>query len=39
MWQVIIHLTFVASALVLAFSDILMQKKIALQHDAGHKAG
>ena len=39
MWQVIIHLTFVASALVLAYSDILLQKKLSMQHAAAHKAG
>lgn len=39
MWQVIIHMTFVISALVLAYSDILLQKKLAMQHDSAHKAG
>lgn len=34
MWQVLIHLTFIASTVILAWSDLLVQKKLAMEH--GH---
>ncbi len=35
MWQVIIHLTFVVSTIFLAWSDLLLEKKLALAHHEG----
>lgn len=35
MWQVIIHLTFVVSTIILAWSDLLLEKKLAMAHKAG----
>lgn len=34
-WQVIIHLTFVISTIILAWSDLVLEKKLALAHREG----
>ena len=35
MWQVIIHLTFVISTIILAWSDLLLEKKLIMAHREG----
>ena len=35
MWQVIIHLTFVISTIILAYSDLLLEKKLVMANHAG----
>ena len=35
MWQVIIHLTFVISTIILAYSDLLLEKKLVMAHREG----
>jgi len=35
MWQVIIHLTFVVSTIILAWSDLLLEKKLVMAHHEG----
>jgi uncharacterized protein (TIGR00645 family) len=35
MWQVVIHLTFVVSTIILAWSDLVLEKKLALAHREG----
>ena len=35
MWQVLIHLTFVISAVFLAWADLLLEKKLAMAHREG----
>lgn len=34
-WQVIIHVTFVISTIILALADYILEKKLALAHQAG----
>ncbi|MBL8025643.1 MAG: TIGR00645 family protein [Fibrobacteres bacterium] len=36
LWQVVIHLTFVLSTVVLAYSDLLVQKKIKMEEHKDH---
>ena len=35
MWQVIIHLTFVVSTIILAWSDLLLERKLVMAHKTG----
>ncbi len=35
MWQVLIHITFVLSTIILAWADLLLEKKLALAHKEG----
>jgi uncharacterized protein (TIGR00645 family) len=35
MWQVIIHLTFVISTIILAWSDLLLERKLVMAHKTG----
>ena len=35
MWQVVIHLTFVISTIILAWSDLLLEKKLVMAHHEG----
>ncbi len=35
MWQVVIHLTFVVSTIILAWSDLLLEKKLVMAHREG----
>ena len=35
-WQVIIHMTFIASAIAMAFTDYIMNKSITAAHGQGH---
>ncbi len=34
MWQVIIHLTFVISTIILAYADLLLERKLSMAHQA-----
>lgn len=35
MWQVVIHLTFVVSTIILAWSDLLLERKLVMAHKTG----
>jgi len=35
MWQVIIHLTFVVSTIILAWADLILERKLVMAHRAG----
>jgi uncharacterized protein (TIGR00645 family) len=35
MWQVVIHLTFVLSTIILAWSDLLLERKLVMAHKTG----